>query len=130
MANYPAAPLLLRESDRDLLTRLVRSTSVRAGLAQRERILLLAADAVPNIEIAKKVGTIRTTVIAWRARYTEASIEGLADHDRSGRSLPIVAATRAPLPKRLGVTHCSSRMLAARLGINHNTVAKAWREYG
>ena len=36
----------------------------------------------------------------------------------------------APPPKRLGVTHWSSRLLASRLGIDHTTVAKAWREYG
>ena len=38
MANHPAAPLLLRQGDRETLQRLVRSTSVRAGLAQRARI--------------------------------------------------------------------------------------------
>lgn len=54
---------------------LVRSTSVRAGLAQRARIVLLAADGVSNTKIADKVGTTRTTVIAWRARYDEAGIE-------------------------------------------------------
>ena len=74
MANHPAAPLLLREGDREKLTRLVHSTSVRAGLAQRARIVLLAADGVSNTEIAQKVGTTRNTVIAWRARYDEAGI--------------------------------------------------------
>ncbi len=67
IANHPAAPLLLREGDRQRLTRLIRSTSVRAGLAQRARIMLLAADGVSNTEIAEKVGAARTTVIAWRA---------------------------------------------------------------
>ena len=28
------------------------------------------------------------------------------------------------------MTHWSSRLLAGRLGIDHSTVAKAWREYG
>ncbi|MFF0944859.1 IS630 family transposase [Kocuria sp. CPCC 205300] len=135
MANHPAAPLLLREGDREKLTRLVHSTSVRAGLAQRARIVLLAADGVSNTEIAEKVGATRTTVIAWRARYDEDGIEGLADHDRSGRPRridhrTIVAATLRPPPKKLGVTHWSSRLLATRLGIDHSTVAKAWREYG
>ncbi|WP_082697120.1 IS630 family transposase [Kocuria rosea] len=135
MANHPAAPLLLRQGDRETLQRLVRSTSVRAGLAQRARIVLLAADGVSNTEIAEKVGATRTTVIAWRARYDEAGIEGLADHDRAGRPRridhrAIVAATLRPPPKKLGVTHWSSRLVASRLGIDHSTVAKAWREYG
>jgi len=35
-----------------------------------------------------------------------------------------------PPPKKLGVTHWSSRLLAARLGIDNTTVARAWRDYG
>ena len=35
-------------------------------------------------------------------------------------------------PKRLGVTHWSSRLLAARLGVHKSTVTKAWnwKKYG
>ena len=44
MPNRPAAALALRDGDREELTRLTRSSSVRAGLAQRARIVLLAAD--------------------------------------------------------------------------------------
>ncbi|GGG67133.1 IS630 family transposase [Kocuria dechangensis] len=135
MANHPAAPLLLRQGDREKLQSLVRSTAVRAGLAQRARIVLLAAEGISNTEIAEKVGTTRNTVIAWRARYTEAGIKGLADADRSGRPRQIdhraiVAASLRPPPKKLGVTHWSSRLLGSRLGIDHTTVAQAWREYG
>ncbi|MFI7583277.1 IS630 family transposase [Kocuria sp. M1N1S27] len=107
MANCPAAPLLLRSGDRETLQRLVRYTSVRAGLAQRARIVLLAAEGISNTEIAEKVGTTRNTVIPWRARYTDAGIAGLADHDRSARPRridhrAIVAATLRPPPKKLG----------------------------
>jgi transposase len=42
----------------------------------------------------------------------------------------VVAATLNPPPKKLGVTHWSSRLLAARLGIGNATVARAWRDYG
>ena len=52
---------------------------------------------------------------------------------RAGRPIDhakIVAATLKPPPKKLGVTHWSSRLLAARLGIDNTTVAKAWRDYG
>jgi transposase len=135
MANHPAAPLLLREGDREKLQRLVRSISVRAGLAQRARIVLLAAEGISNTAIAEKVGTSHNTVITWLARYEHAGIEGLADHDRSGRPRQIdhgaiVTATLRPPPKKLGITHWSSLLLATRLGIDHTTVAKAWREYG
>ena len=38
-----AAPLVLRAGDESRLTALVRSSTVEAGLAQRARIVLLAA---------------------------------------------------------------------------------------
>jgi len=41
-----------------------------------------------------------------------------------------VTATLTPPPKRLGVTHWSSRLLATKLKIDHATVARAWKHYG
>jgi transposase len=42
----------------------------------------------------------------------------------------IVLATLEPPPKRLGVTHWSSRLLAAELGLSNVKVADVWREWG
>ena len=42
----------------------------------------------------------------------------------------MITATLTPPPAKLGVTHWSSRLLAARLGIEHSTVAGIWKEYG
>jgi len=39
---------------------------LRAGLAERARIVLLAADGVSNTVIADRVGMSRPTVIDWR----------------------------------------------------------------
>lgn len=108
---------------------------MRAGLAQRARIVLLAADGVANTAIAQQVGVSRPTVIGWRERYQSGGIDGLDDEPRPGRPRvvdhrDIVAATLKPPPKKLGVTHWSSRLLAARLGISNGTVARAWRDYG
>ncbi len=108
---------------------------MRAGLAQRARIVLLAADGVSNTEIASRVGVSRPTVIDWRARYQRSGMAGLADEPRSGRPREIdhesiIAATLTPPPKKLGVTHWSSRLLAAKLKIGNATVARAWRDYG
>ena len=61
--------LVLRLGDRELLESWTRSSSIRAGLAQRARIVLLAADGVSNTEIADWVGVSRPTVIGWRDRY-------------------------------------------------------------
>jgi transposase/transposase-like protein len=135
MANRAAAALALREGDGERLMSLTRSSSVRAGLAQRARIVLLAAEGVSNTGIAEKVGVTRQTVIGWRGRYEDSGLKGLEDEARSGRPRhvdhrAVVAATLRPPPKKLGVTHWSSRLLAARLGVGNATVARAWRDYG
>ncbi len=114
---------------------MTRSTSVRAGLAQRARIVLLGADGLANTAIADKVGASRPTVIAWRNRYQDKGIDGLVDDPRSGRPRTldhrrIVSATLKAPPKKYGVTHWSSRLLGRHLGVSNGTIAKAWRAYG
>ena len=41
-----------------------------------------------------------------------------------------MTATLRPPPKKLGVTHWSTRLLAGELKISHTTVARAWQAYG
>ena len=135
MANRPAPRLVLRDGDETRLTRLTRATTVRSGLAVRARIVLLAASGMSNAGIAARVGVSRPTVIGWRERYQAKGIAGLDDAPRSGRPRTIdhrkiVTATLTPPPKKLGVTHWSSRLLGRHLGVSDATVAKAWRDYG
>ena len=104
MPNRAAVALGLRAGDREELERLVRSSSVRAGLAQRARIVLLAADGISNTRIAELMGVSRPTVLGWRSRYAARGLAGLDDQSRSGRPRhldhrEIVAATLRPLPR-------------------------------
>jgi DNA-binding CsgD family transcriptional regulator len=85
MANRPALALVLRAGDLERLVRAVRSSSAPAGLAQRSRIELLAAEGVTNEAIAERVGVAPNTVLAWRRRYAARGLAGLADEPRSGR---------------------------------------------
>jgi transposase len=135
MVGLIAAPLSLRDGDREVLERLVRSSSARAGEVMRARIVLLAADGVANTEIAARLGVTRQTVVTWRARYLKGGVAGLADAPRPGRARTIDAATiishtLSPPPASLGITHWSSRALGARLKVANSTIARAWREYG
>jgi DNA-binding CsgD family transcriptional regulator len=59
---------VLREGDRDRPADLARLPSVPSGLAKRARMMLLAADGIPNAQIARTVGVSRPTVIGWRDR--------------------------------------------------------------
>jgi transposase len=132
-----AAPLVLRAGDRSRLEALTRSSSIRAGLASRARIVLLAAEGLPNAEIARRTGTSRPTVVDWRARYDAGGIAALEDLPRSGRppeidEIEVVVATLSDEgrpPAHLGVTHWSARLLADHLKISFATVARIWRKW-
>jgi len=121
--------------DREVLASWMRSTSIRAGFAQRARIVLLAADGTGTNEIARRAGVSKPTVILRKKRYADEGIGGLEDRPRPGKprsidDVAVVLATLEPPPERLGVTHWSSRLLAAGLGLSNVKVAKVWREYG
>jgi transposase len=77
----------------------------------------------------------KPTVIAWKRRYASEGLGGLDDRPKPGRprttdDVAIVLATLEPPPRQLGVTHWSSRLLAAELGLSNVKIAKVWREYG
>jgi len=126
----------LSAEDRAQLSRWTRMPSLRAGLAQRARIVLLADEGVGTNAIVKRVGLSKPTVIAWKKRYAAGGIAGLDDRPKPGRpaqvdEVAVVLATLEPPPANLGVTHWSSRLLAAHLGgISNVWVAAIWRKWG
>jgi transposase len=127
--------LVLSPRDRAELMRWTRSSSIPAGLAQRARIVLLAADGVGTNEIVTRVGVSKPTVIAWKKRYAAEGLGGLDDRSKPGRprtvdELAIVQATLEPPPEQLGVTQWSTRLLAEQLGVSNYTIAKVWQRWG
>jgi transposase len=125
----------LRDEDRATLLSWTRSSSVRAGLSMRAKVVLAVADGEGTSAISRRLGVSRPTVIQWRNRYAAVGLAGLDDAQRSGRpkmvdDAAIIAATLDPPPARLGVTHWSTRLLAHELHIGHATIARAWRRYG
>jgi transposase len=121
--------------DREILESWLRAPSLRAGLAQRARIVLLAADGVAVKDIVERVGVSKPTVIEWKKRYAAEGLGGLEDRPKPGRrpvidEVAVVLATLEPPPERLGVTHWSSRLLANELDISHVWVSKIWKKWG
>ena len=126
--------------DRAELMRWTRSPSVQAGLAQRARIVLLADEGVGTNEIVHRVGVSKPTVIAWKKRYAAEGVAGLDDRPKPGRppvldEVAVVLATLEAPPEKLGVTHWSTRLLAAHLSgqgssISNAWVARIWRKWG
>src|SRR6476620_12288670 len=71
--------------DREVLASWTRSPSIRAGLAQRARVVLLAANGVGTSEIVRRVGLSKPAVIGWKRRFAAEGIAGLDDRPKSGR---------------------------------------------
>src|SRR6476646_6361220 len=121
--------------DREVLQSWLRAPSLRAGLVQRARIVLLAADGVAVKDIVARGGVSKPTVIGWKKRYVAEGLGGLEDRPKPGRrrvvdEAAVVSATLEAPPERLGVTHWSSRLLGAELGISHVWVGKIWKRWG
>ncbi|HWN72042.1 MAG TPA: helix-turn-helix domain-containing protein [Haliangium sp.] len=89
------------------LDELAAKSTLRQGHARRVRVVLLAADGVSGVEIAKLVGMSHFQVSRIRKRFEEGGVEGLADQPKRGRgnNVPrpvvekIVAAAMSPPPK-------------------------------
>ena len=79
----------LTPDERETFTRWQRSTTIRAGYANRGRMLLLLADGLSVVQVATRVGITRRFVYKWAKRFLRDGLEGLADKPgRGGRSSP------------------------------------------
>ena len=139
--------LTVPDADRAELERRARDRGAPARVAERARIVLLAADGLTGQQIAKRAGCTEPTVIKWRRQYAEAGLAGLEDAARPGGPktvltdeavCEILAATVTPPPGSLqaqGVTHWSSRRLADWLSrtreitVSHDSIARLWRKF-
>jgi transposase len=139
--------LTVPEPDRVKLERRVRDRGAEARVAERARIVLLAAEGLTGPQIAERVGCTEPTVIKWRRQYAEDGLAGLEDAPRPGgpkrvlteeATSMILSATVTPPPEALrsaGVTHWSSRRLAVwlrrnkKLEVSHDSITRLWRRY-
>jgi transposase len=140
--------LTVPDDDRAELLRRSKDRGAPARVAERARIVLLAADGLTGPQIAERAGCTEPTVIKWRRQYARSGLAGLEDAPRGGGPVTvltedavceILAATLTPPPESLkkeGVTHWSARRLAGwlrrsrRLAVSHDSVARVWRRYG
>jgi transposase len=82
-----APPLAISDGERAELQRWVRAHTTPQRAAKRARIVLLAADGVPNRQLAPVVGMHEHTVAQWRRRFAAERLAGLNDRKRPGRPL-------------------------------------------
>jgi transposase len=112
-----------------------RRTSAQA-LAQRSRIVLLAAEGLKNTEIAERLEIKRGTAARWRSRFASDRLDGLVDEPRPGRPRTItdehveevIVKTLESTPK--DATHWSTRSMAKEVGLTQSAVLRIWKAFG
>ena len=91
--------IMLSDADRAELERRARCYTAPHAEVVRARIVLLAAEGVPNAAIARRLGVDADVVSKWRKRFCEEGLAGLSDRKRSGRprvfAAPVVAQVKA-----------------------------------
>jgi transposase len=134
--SQPAEPIKVSHQDRELMNEFVRSGNTPQKLIFRIAIVLGAADGVPNAQLARDLGTTKSSVLKWRARYRESGLEGILDDaPRSGRRKTISAAKEAAIvqatlqTKPTQATHWSTRSMADAQGVSDTTVYRIWKAH-
>ncbi|MGH3970505.1 MAG: IS630 family transposase [Mycobacterium sp.] len=132
----------LTVDERAELRALMNSSDVAATVATRARIVLWRAEGRAKKEVAGLAGVSRPTVDLWLSRYADEGVGGLLERPRGAarEQVPasvrarILAATRTSPPVETGLSHWSSREMAAFIKrtegiyVSHHYVAKLWRD--
>jgi transposase len=112
-----------------------RKTPVR--VAERARVVLLAAEGKQNLEIAETLTISVQKAARWRWRFLTKGLPGLEkDAPRPGRLPTIAPDTVAEvvrlttLEKPAHATHWSTRSMAQEVGISDTSVLRIWHAHG
>jgi transposase len=130
-------PLSITGEQKQTLEIWIRALNTPQSIALRSKIILLAADGLSNVGIARKLNVSRSTVIRWRERFLEGGTEALTTI-LPGRGRPvtysaekvqrIVAATTQTKPP--AATHWSTRSMARAQGVSKATIQRIWSAHG
>ncbi len=136
MPTPVAVSIELSDVERAQLESWARRRTSAQALAQRSRIVLLAAEGLKNTEVAARLGIRRGTAAIWRSRFAEHRLDGLLDEPRPGRPRTItdeqveevIVKTLESAPKN--ATHWSPRSLAREVELTQSAVLRIWRAFG
>jgi transposase len=127
-----AVAVILTPEERKTLEGLASSRTESYRKIQRARLILLAADGMPNTRIAAEVGLSRM-MKSCQVSVRE-QLAGLTDRPRSGRprgyteEARLRVAETACTKKPSGETHWSIRDLARATGVKRDAVHQILRE--
>ena len=125
--------VILGADDRKRLAAIIGDRRRPLKHVQRARIVLLSADRLPVLEVARRVGVSRPAVWRWQQRYGEEGVDGLLrDKTRPPGKPPLPPATIA---KVLALScseppgemiHWTGRAVAKAVGISLRAVQRIW----
>jgi transposase len=132
-----ASAIALSIETRRQLEKQMRGRSTPVRVAQRSRIVLLAADGKQNKQIAAQMGVAPRMAALWRGRFIALGIDGLLkDAPRPGRTPAISAAIVSEVIAKTtqstpaNATHWSRSTMAREMSISDSTVGRIWRANG
>ena len=126
--------IILSEDEKAEIARLVRRQTIPLRIAQRCKIILLAAKGKTNKMIAQEMKLAEVTIAKWRNRFAEKRLAGiLTDAPRPGRpaikrealAKKIVEMTTQQKPEH--ATHWSVRTMAEASGASRAMVNRIWQ---
>lgn len=134
-------PIHLTPKIKSQLEKNVKSRTTPIRLVERSKIVLLAADGVPNYRIAEELGIDVNKVGRWRNRFADLGLQGIEKErprgaNHGGKNSPEQRKLRAEIiritttEKPENATHWSTRSMGKRMGVPHSFVARVWNEVG
>ena len=128
--------LILSREDRQVLTGMLRATTIAAGLARRARVILALAEGGSYADIRAALGVTDAYIARWKQRVVQGGLPALGDLPRSGRpdrldpriEAKILAKTQEPPPSPF--THWTTRRMGKLIGVSYVTVHRVWHRAG
>lgn len=129
--------VLISSEQRTALQAITKRRREDASLVRRARIILLAADGVPSVEIASMLDVTPETVSRIRKRFIHGGVDAIYERKKAGRKdhalssetvENIIQLAMSPPPP--GRSRWTTRLLASRFGITSGAVSDVLRKGG
>ena len=132
-----APPVELSTEQRTALEGWANGRKTEVRVAERARVILLAAEGKQNLQIAETLSISEQKAARWRWRFLAKGLPGIEkDAPRPGR-LPSIAPDKVAevvrlttLEKPAHATHWSTRSMANEVGISDTSVLRIWHANG
>lgn len=128
--------VILSTDDRERLSAVIGDRNRPQKHVLRARIILLSAERLSVLKVARQAGVGRPTVWRWQQRFAEEGVEGLLrDKTRKPGKAPLSVETVAeiltlPCTEPPGeATHWTGRAVAQAVGVSLRAVQRIWETH-